>query len=154
MLAGDEAGRPLFHREEGGTFGRHGQHGVQRRDSAVRNELLGAVDLVTFDFTVLHHPLGLGADGGKLAAGQGLGNRVRDNQALVADALKPMIALLLGGPHHDGIGAKEDGEERGGHAQIQAGHGLGHAVHVVRRPAETAQILGDEEQVHADIWAQ
>ena len=150
-LPGHEPRRALLDEKEGRSVGGRGQHRVELGEAAVGDELLGAVDLVALELAVLDHALGLGADGRQLAARQRLGHGVGDDQPLVADAAKPVLALLLGGAHHDGIGAEEDGEKGGGHAEVEASHVLGHAVHVVGRAAEPAQLLGNEQQVQADL---
>jgi hypothetical protein len=58
-----------------------------------------------------------------------------------------VLALLLGGPDHDGVGSKKDRQERRCHAEIQPSHILGNAIDVVGGTAKTAQLLGDEQQV-------
>jgi len=50
-----------------------------------------------------------------------------------------MLALLFRGAHDDGVGAKENGQESGGDAQVQTRHLLGHAVDIVGIAAETAK---------------
>ncbi len=65
-----------------------------------------------------------------------------------------MLALLVGRAHDDGIGAEEDGEKRRRHAEVQAGHVLGYAVHVVGRAAKPTQFLGNEEKVQTDLRPQ
>jgi hypothetical protein len=59
--------------------------------------------------------------------------------------------LILGAADGDGIGAKEGGQDPGRDAEVGSRHGLGHAVDVVGAGAEPAVLLGDEEQVEADL---
>ncbi len=154
VLAGNEPGRPLLDQEEGRTVGRGRQHRVKLSVTAVRNELLGAVDLVALELAVLDDPVGLGANRGKLAPGQRLGDGVGDNQAFIADATKPVIALLFRRAHDDGIGAEKNGQECGGHAEIQARHIFGNAVHVVGRASESSQLFRNKQQVQPNLGTQ
>ena len=154
VLARDEPRRALLDQKEGRSVGSRGQHRVKLGETAVGDELLGAVDFVALELAVFEHPVGLGSNGRQLAARQRLGHGVGDDQTLVADAAKPVLALLLGGAHHDGIGAEKDGEKGRGHAEVEAGHLLGHAVDVVGRASEPTQLLGNEQEVKPDLRAE
>ena len=61
------------------------------------------------------------------------------------------MLLLLRAADDDGIGAEEGGEHAGGNAEIDAGHGLGDAVDVVRAAAQAVIFFVDKDQVQADV---
>src|SRR5512140_3529681 len=108
-LARVPALRAALDDEEGGAVRRRGEAGVQLGHAAIGDELLRAVDLVADELAALDDAVGLRADGGQLAAGQRLGHRVGDDEALLRDAAHPLRLLLGRGADDDRIRPEEDG---------------------------------------------
>ena len=53
----------------------------------------------------------------------------------------------------DRVAAQEGGEHGGGDAEVDGGHPLAHAVDVHRRAAHAAVLLGDEQELDAEVLA-
>ena len=68
-----------------------------------------------------------------------------------ASLAEPLLLLLVGGAHQDGVGAQMDGQEAGRHAQADLGHLFGDRGDVAGAAAHAAVFLGDEEQLQADL---
>ena len=71
--------------------------------------------------------------------------------AFLGQLAEPLLLLLVGGAHQDGVGAQMDGQEGGGHAQADLGHLLGDRRDVAGAAAHAPVLLGDEEQLQADL---
>ena len=154
-LAALVAWRVLFHDEKGGALRCAGENGDEIRVAPGRDELLGAVDAVAGDLArTVGHGVGLGLEGGDVAARVGLGHRVGHERLAGGDLAEPLLFLLLGGADHDGVGPELDGEEGGGDPQADFGHLPRHHAAVPRPAAQAAVNLRDHQQLQADLGAQ
>ena len=154
-LPGGEARGALLDDEEGGAFRRVGEHGEEVGVAAVGDELLAAVDGVADDGAVVAGDRrGRGLEALEVAAGLRLGDPVGHDGAFFGQLAEPLLFLLVGGAHQDGVGAQVDGQEGRRHAQADLGHLFGDRRDVAGAAAHAAELFGDEEQLQADLGAE
>ena len=134
--------------------GREGQHRAEIGDAAVRDPLLGAADLVARTRAVLRHRFGGRLQRREVAARLGLGGAVGHQQALLGDAGHPAL-LLLGG-----AARRRSGRSPGTSPSTEVatprsivGHALADPVHVDCAAAHPAELLGDEQELDAELLA-
>ena len=145
----------LFDHEEGGPFGCVGQHREQIGVAAGGNELLGPADAVAGHLSgVVQHRIGLGLEGRQIAACAWFGHGIGHQSAAFGNGAQPLLLLLRGGPHQDGIGAQLNGEKGGGDSQADLGHFLGNSATIARTAAHTAIFFRDKEQLQTDFRPQ
>jgi hypothetical protein len=130
-----------------------GQHAVEIGVAAVGDPLLGAGDPVAGELAVVDHRLGAGAERAEVAAGFRLGGAVGHQQPLAGDAAHP-VALLFGGTAEDDrVAAQEGRQHAGGDAEVDRRQLLADAVDVEGATAHAAVLLGDEQQLDAQLVA-
>ena len=71
-----------------------------------------------------------------------------------ASLAEPLLLLRVGAADQDGVGAQMDGEEAGGDAEADLAHLLGDRGDVAGAAAQAAVLLGDEEQLQADLGSE
>jgi hypothetical protein len=81
----------------------------------------------------------------------GLRCAVGVQEALLGDLGQPFAFLFERSSEEDRVAAKERRKHAGGHADIETGHLLAHAVDVDRAAAHPAVLLGDEQQLDAKL---
>ena len=149
-----EAGGVAVDDEPARAAGGVGQDRVQVGDAAVADPLLLAGDPVRRDGAVVAgHRHGDGLQRPEVAARLRLGRAVGHQQALGGDASQPASLLLGRAPDHDRVAAEERRQHRGGDAEVDGGHPLADPVDVEGRAAHAAVLLGDEQQLDAQILA-
>ena len=152
-LAVREARGVTVDHEPGRPAGRQRQHRAGIGDAAVGDPLLAAVDPVADDRAVLEPGVGGRLQRAEVAAGLGLGGAVGQQEALLGDPAEPELLLLVGAADQDRVAAEEGGEHAGGDAEVDRGHPLADAVDVERAAAHPAVLLGDEQQLDAELLA-
>ena len=154
-LAGAEARHVLLDDEEGRAVGRLGEYRQEVGIAAVGDELLVAADAVAGDGAVVADDRsGGGGESGEVAARLGLGDRVGDDGALLGKPAQPLLLLLVGAAHQDGVGPQVDDEEPGADAEADLAHLLGDGGHVAGAAAHAAVLLGYEQQLQTDVGSQ
>jgi hypothetical protein len=146
-----EAFRVFFYDEPTRTTGRVGQDCVGVSNSAVADPLLGSVDLVADDPAVLGDPVRGGLQRSQIAAGFRLSRAVGEQQSLFRDARQPVLLLLRSGAHGYWVAAEKCRQHSRGNAQINARHLFTDQIHIEGAAAETAAVLGDEQQLNAQL---
>ena len=99
------------------------------------------------------HRHGDGLQRAEVAARLRLGRAVGHQQALGGDASQPASLLLRRAADHDRVAAEERRQHRGGDAEVDGGHPLAGPVDVEGRAAHAAVLLGDEQQLDAEVVA-
>ncbi len=120
-------------------------------DGAVGDPLLRAADAVAGDLAVDLDRDGLGLHRAQVGPGLGLGGAVGEDDPVLGDRAEPLLLLLLGGADQDRVAAQERGEDRGGQADVLAGHDLAEQVGVEGPTAHASVRLGDEDQLDAQV---
>ena len=70
---------------------------------------------------------------------------------LLGDAAQPVGPLLLRRPYEDGVAAQGRREDQRRDSDIDAGQALAHTVRVERAATQPAVLLGDEDELHAEL---
>ena len=148
-----EAVRASLDHEPARPAGGLGQDAVGVGDAAVADPLLAPVEPVAHHVPVLLDWSGGRLQGGEVAPGLGLSGAVREQDPLGGDARQPLLLLLCTRAHGDRIAPEERGEHARRHPHVDRRHPLADSVHVERAAAHPAVLLGDEEQLDAEIVA-
>jgi hypothetical protein len=146
-----ETGRVPLHHEERRAARGSGEHGVDLRHAAVGDELFGTGEPVPTHTVTVRDRHGLGLQARHVGAGLGLGDPVGHDQPFLADPAEPVPPLLLGATDDDRVDPERDGEKRGGHTQVDPRHLLGYAEQVAAAAAESAHLLGEEQQMKTEL---
>ncbi len=89
----------------------------------------------------------------EVAAGLRLGGPVGEQDALLRDPAEPLLALDVRPADPDRVAAEERGQHRRGDPEVDPRHQLAHAVDVERAAAHPPVLLGDEQQLDAELRA-
>ena len=76
-----------------------------------------------------------------------------EEDALLGDAPEPSLLLLLGGYDQDRVAAQEGRQDAGREPHVDARHRLADAIDIERTAAHAAELLGDEHELHAELFA-
>jgi hypothetical protein len=79
------------------------------------------------------------------------GGAVGVQGALLGHLGEPEALLVGRGAEEYGVAAEERREDAGGHADVDAGHLLAHPVDIDRSAAHPAVLLGNEQQLDAQL---
>ncbi len=154
-LAGREAGHILVDHEEGRATGGLREHREEVGIAAVGYELLVAADAVAGHHAVVTDDRsGRGGEGGEVTASLGLGDRISDDGTLFGETAEPLLPLLVGAADQDGVGTQMDDEKAGGDAEADLAELLRDRGHVAGAAAHAAVLLGQEEELQADLGPQ
>jgi hypothetical protein len=117
--------------------------------------LLVAVDAVAGDAAGgVRHRLGLGLEGGDIAARVRFGDRIGHEGLACGDLAEPFALLILGRPDNDGVGPQLDGEESRGDAEANLGHFAGNRATVARPATQAAVGFRNHQQLQTDLGPQ
>ena len=153
-LAEDEPGSVAVDDEPARAAGGVGEDRVEVGDTAVADPLLLAGDPVRRDGAgVVGDRHGDGLHRTEVASRLRLGGAIGHQQALAGDPSQPASLLVRCASDHDRVAAQERRQDRRGHAEVDAGHPLTGSVHVEGRTAHAAVLLGDEQQLDAEVVA-
>ncbi len=150
-LAVREALGPAVDEEPARPAGRVRQDRVAIGDPAVADPLLAAADPVARELAVLLDRHRGRRQRPQVAAGLRLGRAVGVELALLRQLAEPLGLLLRRRADVDRVRAEERRENARGDTEVDRGHRFRDAVDVVGAAAEPAQLLGDREQVQADL---
>ncbi len=154
LVLGDavrEALQAALQDEPAGPAGSIGQDGVGVGHPAVADPLLRAGDPVPDRGAALDDRDGDGLQRAEVGARLGLGGTVSEQQSLLGDPAQPLLLLDVCAADRDRVTAQERGQHPGGQAEVDAGHLLTHAVDVEGPAAHPAVLLGDEQQLDAEL---
>jgi hypothetical protein len=130
-----------------------GQDGVGVGDPAVADPLLAPVEAVAHHAPVLLHGGGGGLQRAEVAARLGLGRAVGEQEAFLGEPGEPQLPLVVGGADRDRVAAERGGEHARRHPEVDGRHLLADPAHVEAAAAHAAVLLGNEQQVDAQVVA-